>query len=85
MLKEKGRRKPVEKCFQVRQKKSKKERNKNDGNNKTSSLVQHSSSDHLQVFKHTQVCPVTWPCLNVQVAWGHTQIQSDLYSQPGDL
>lgn len=31
-------------------------------------LVQHPASDHLQVFKHTQVSPFLWPGINVQIA-----------------
>lgn len=30
-------------------------------------LVEHPASDHLQVFKHTQVTPLFWPSLNVQI------------------
>lgn len=30
-------------------------------------LVQHPASDHLQVLKHTQISPLFWPGINVQI------------------
>lgn len=31
-------------------------------------LVEHPASDHFQVLKHTQVGPLFWPGLDVQIA-----------------
>lgn len=41
-------------------------------------LVEHPAPDHLQVLKHTQVSPLFWPGINVQIT---CTAKSDKYTE----